>query len=324
MVLVERPVFFVVFQLAHGFPVNKNETRSTWPSQAKSADCSPSSLDGERHELAPAFERRQLRIGRARAAANPPGAGTLGARHLQSGLHLDGDFLATISSHVEQKPDKVQVKMDRGAAVSTLRGSNDTAKAVADQVEAHLVRGGPLQTLQQEVKASAFTELELALWAVSSWCSPVAIYARRTVTPDAVASQSTTDRSDRIEIAGACTPTRPPCASASRGCLQVSGACSLRRARWRPAAHALPDSRAELERVIRGVFPGGFWCDLCEGMGVVSVTGRPHERIGVGVKKVGAASLVKQRQRCCQSIGLRFVIAFALWTREMVARSPRR
>ena len=22
-----------------------------------------------------------------------------------------------------------------------------------------------------------------------------------------------------------------------------------------------------------GVFPGGFWCDLCEGMGVVSVTG---------------------------------------------------
>ena len=31
------------------------------------------------------------------------------------------EILATISSHVEQKPDKVQVKMDRGAAVSTLQ-----------------------------------------------------------------------------------------------------------------------------------------------------------------------------------------------------------
>ena len=31
------------------------------------------------------------------------------------------EILATISSHVEQKPDKVQVKMDRSAAVSTLQ-----------------------------------------------------------------------------------------------------------------------------------------------------------------------------------------------------------
>ena len=37
-------------------------------------------------------------------------------------------------------------------------GSDDTAEAVADQVEAHLVRGGPLQALQQ-AEASAFTEL---------------------------------------------------------------------------------------------------------------------------------------------------------------------
>lgn len=31
------------------------------------------------------------------------------------------EILATISRHVEQKPDKVRVKMDRGAAVSTLQ-----------------------------------------------------------------------------------------------------------------------------------------------------------------------------------------------------------
>lgn len=31
------------------------------------------------------------------------------------------EILATISCHVEQKPDKVQVKMDRGTAVSTLQ-----------------------------------------------------------------------------------------------------------------------------------------------------------------------------------------------------------
>jgi cell division topological specificity factor len=57
-----------------------------------------------------ARERLQILLAQERSA--------LGRPNLMSILI---ETLAAISRHVEEEPDKVQVKMDRGAAVSTLQ-----------------------------------------------------------------------------------------------------------------------------------------------------------------------------------------------------------
>ena len=53
-----------------------------------------------------------------RVAADPGPASALGRSNLISDLREE--ILGAISRHVAVEPDKVQVKMDRGAAVSTL------------------------------------------------------------------------------------------------------------------------------------------------------------------------------------------------------------
>ena len=63
----------------------------------------------------PPPRRPRRRYSSAAAAQEPSALGTCNP------VSILMEILATISSHVEQKPDKVQVKMDRGAAVSTLQ-----------------------------------------------------------------------------------------------------------------------------------------------------------------------------------------------------------